>query len=107
MLFDRDRRPAGLRMISFALAAAVLALHLQQSFVFAAGSGLFSFANASVTKPLPQQNARIVFVSVADWRDANSNLNPLFLRIDYKQNLLMWPVIAGDLTRSPPPRGMV
>jgi hypothetical protein len=29
-------------------------------------------------------------------------LNPYFLRIDYKQNLLVWPVLSGDLARSPP-----
>jgi hypothetical protein len=33
-------------------------------------------------------------------RAAAMNLN--FLRTDYKQNLLVWPIVAGNLTRSPP-----
>jgi hypothetical protein len=37
-----------------------------------------------------------------DLRDQVPLSSPSFLRIDYKQNLLVWPVVATDLTRSPP-----
>jgi hypothetical protein len=36
------------------------------------------------------------------FRHQTANFNPLFFKVDYKQNLLLWPVVAGDVTRSPP-----
>ena len=40
--------------------------------------------------------------SIDDSLGRAATMNLTFLRTDYKQNLLVWPVIAGDLTRSPP-----
>ena len=41
-------------------------------------------------------------LSGAELRDDSLKIDPAFLRIDFKQNLLVWPNVAGDLTRSPP-----
>lgn len=34
--------------------------------------------------------------------DHAPSVHPSLLRFDYKQNLLVWPVLAGEITRSPP-----
>jgi len=34
--------------------------------------------------------------------DQAPSVHPSLLRFDYKQNLLLWPVLAGEITRSPP-----
>jgi hypothetical protein len=50
----------------------------------------------------PQQKDRIEVISVAELRDQTPEIDPSLLRVDFKQNLLVWPNVAGDLTRSPP-----
>lgn len=34
--------------------------------------------------------------------DQAPSVHPSLLRFDYKQNLLLWPVLADEITRSPP-----
>jgi hypothetical protein len=34
--------------------------------------------------------------------DQQPSVHPSLLRFDYKQNLLLWPVLAGEIARSPP-----
>jgi hypothetical protein len=42
----------------------------------------------------------ILFVHYGE--DAPPFLHPAFLLFDFKQNLRHWPVLAGDISRSPP-----
>jgi len=49
----------------------------------------------------PQKGGGIL--SVAELRDRTTpKIDPTLLWSDFKQNLLVWPNVAGDLTRSPP-----
>ena len=49
----------------------------------------------------PQKGGGVL--SVAELRDRTTpKIDPTLLRSDFKQNLLVWPNVAGDLTRSPP-----
>jgi len=45
---------------------------------------------------------RFKLASIEVLEDQASSLHPSLLRVDYKQNLLVWPVVAGGITRSPP-----
>jgi hypothetical protein len=36
------------------------------------------------------------------WQDQLKTLDQTYLRIDYRQNLLVWPVVATKSSRSPP-----
>ena len=50
----------------------------------------------------PQHESRISLFPTKSWRDPVPILNPSLLKVDYKQNLLVWPVVAANVTRSPP-----
>ncbi len=90
------------RTVLFVLLLSFIALPLQQAFESRSGSSIVSTGKVSATNFLLNHKDRLDLGSAADWNDANVAPSPLFLRIDYKQNLLVWPVIAGNLTRSPP-----
>jgi hypothetical protein len=64
-----------------------------------------AFASIALVKPNtvspPQKGGGIL--SIAELRDQTTpKIDPTLLRNDFKQNLLVWPNVAGDLTRSPP-----
>jgi hypothetical protein len=89
--------------IALLLVFAILALPLQVApDGFPISTGIFSVKQINLTTILPQQKSRVELASITDAKNQTPKLNPYFLRIDYKQNLLVWPVLAGDLTRSPP-----
>jgi hypothetical protein len=89
------------RTVFFLILFPVLALPLQPySDALSISSAVF--VAAQVNLMLPQQKDKVEFASVADWPDQTTKINPSLLRIDFKQNLLVWPNIANDLTRSPP-----
>jgi hypothetical protein len=54
-------------------------------------------------KPAPLASPKLGILFPADRPDQTPNIHPSLLRIDRKQNLLVWPNIARHLTRSPPP----
>jgi hypothetical protein len=95
--------PAVWRTLCFAVLFVFLALPLQdQHDGLSTSSGIFVEAQVKLQPILPQQKDKIDSISVAHWRDQTPKIDPSLLRIDFKQNLLVWPNIANDLTRSPP-----
>jgi hypothetical protein len=63
-------------------------------------SGVLVVGKAKIkTPPQPKLKVEITF---DDWENQTAKINPSLLRVDFKQNLLVWPNLAGDLTRSPP-----
>jgi hypothetical protein len=102
MVLARKNAAVDFVMILF-LVLAIFALPLQiESDGFPISTGIFSVKQINLTTVLPQQKSRVELGSITDAKNQTPKLNPYFLRIDYKQNLLVWPVLAGDLTRSPP-----
>jgi hypothetical protein len=102
MVLGRKNTAVTFRMAIF-LVLAILALPLQfEPDGFPISTGIFSVNQINLTTVFPQQKSRFEFAAIADAKNQAPKLNPTFLRIDYKQNLLVWPVLAGDLTRSPP-----
>jgi hypothetical protein len=83
---------------------AILALPLQQQPEGVPSvSSIFVVAQAKLGAALPEQKLTFEIASLAGRADQTPQINPAVLRIDLKQNLLVWPNIADDLTRSPPP----
>jgi hypothetical protein len=102
VIFPRNNAAVGLGTVGFLVLLALLALPLQFQYDgLSASTGIFSVGQTNLTTLLPQHKARVELAPVADWKNQPPS-NPSFLRIDYKQNLLVWPVVASDLTRSPP-----
>ena len=102
MVLARKNAAVDFGMVLF-LVLAILALPLQfEPDGLPISTGIFSVKQINLTTILPQQKSRVELVSISDAKNQTPKLNPYFLRIDYKQNLLVWPVLAGDLTRSPP-----
>ena len=102
MVLARQNAAAMGQIVLF-LVLAIFALPLQlDPDGFPVTTGIFSVKQINLTTVLPQQKSRVELASITDAKNQTPKLNPYFLRIDYKQNLLVWPVLAGDLTRSPP-----
>lgn len=88
----------------FLLLVAILGLPLQQQPEgMPSVSSIFVVAQAKLRAALPEQKLTFEIASLAGRADQTPQINPAVLRIDLKQNLLVWPNIADDLTRSPPP----
>lgn len=49
-----------------------------------------------------KDNRHLERASLVVLEDQAPSVRPSLLRFDYKQNLLRWPVLAGEITRSPP-----
>ena len=58
--------------------------------------------NLSPSRIITKHDRLFKLASIEVSEDQASNLHPSLLRVDYKQNLLVWPVVAGGITRSPP-----
>ena len=102
MVLGRKNSAVAFRMALF-LVFAIFTLPLQfEPDGVPISTGIFSVKQINLTTVLPQQKSRVELASITDAKNQTPKLNPYFLRIDYKQNLLVWPVLAGDLTRSPP-----
>jgi hypothetical protein len=67
-----------------------------------AGAAIFASGKVISAKPLPRHTNQVDLGSIADASEESSKCPSFFLRVDYKQNLLHWPVVAGNITRSPP-----
>lgn len=81
----------------------VLALPLQHLYDgISAAASIFSAVQGLSKTVLPRHTDQAEFASVADLKDETLNIPTSFFRVDYKQNLLHWPVVAGNITRSPP-----
>jgi hypothetical protein len=103
MLFDPKRPVVGAKAMIFLVAFAVFALGLaQESDGFSGSASLTAVGKANTTFTRSQQEDKIKLAPPRDWSDQAANFNPSFFRVDYKQNLLLWPVVAGNVTRSPP-----
>jgi hypothetical protein len=95
--------PAAWRTFSFLTLLAVVALPLQcHSDSVSLSLGIVIIPQVKAQTAPPQQKGNGVVVSVAEVRDQTPQIDPSLLRNDFKQNLLVWPNVAGDLTRSPP-----
>ena len=102
MVLARENAAVGSRIVLFLVFAIfAMPLHFEPD-GFPVSTGFFSVKQINLTTVLPQQKSRVELASITDAKNQTPKLNPYFLRIDYKQNLLVWPVLAGDLTRSPP-----
>ena len=61
--------------------------------------------HASLTAPTKvkgKENRQWEQPGSAILEDQTPTVHPSLLRFDYKQNLLVWPVLGGEITRSPP-----
>lgn len=90
------------RAVLFALLLSFVALPLQKAFESRSGSSIVSTGKVTSVNFLLNHKDRLDLGLAADWSNPNVTSSPIFLRIDYKQNLLIWPVLGGNLTRSPP-----
>ena len=97
-----QRQALASRSLVYLAVVAILALSFQELGGLSTSAGIFPVVKMTAKGPLPQYKDRLEMISVATWRDETLKLHPSFLRIDYKQNLLVWPVVSGDLARSPP-----
>jgi hypothetical protein len=68
-------------------------------------SSVLGVVQSKVKAALPEHKLAFEIFSRANRPDQTPKINPALLRIDLKQNLLVWPNIATDLTRSPPLAG--
>jgi hypothetical protein len=103
MVFAFKKTPAAWRALPFLILFAFLALPLQdQPDGLAISSGIFVAAQVKLKPMLPQPKETVDFASLTHWPEQTPKIDPSLLRIDFKQNLLVWPNIANDLTRSPP-----
>ena len=95
--------PAAWRTFSFLTLLAVVAPPLQcHTDSVSLSLDIVIIAQVKAQTAPPQQKGNGVVVSVAEVRDQTPQIDPSLLRNDFKQNLLVWPNVAGDLTRSPP-----
>ncbi len=95
--------PAAWQIFPCLLLLAIVALPLQQqSEGVSTFSTMFTVVQLKVKAALPELKLTFEIASVADRPDQMPKINPTLLRIDLKQNLLVWPNVASDLTRSPP-----
>lgn len=91
------------KVVTFLLVFAVLALPLARE-----NDGLLGASNITAAGKVhanlarPQHVGKTKLAPPGEWSDQAANFNPSFFRVDYKQNLLVWPVVAGNVTRSPP-----
>jgi hypothetical protein len=81
----------------------VLALPLQHLYDgISAAANIFSLVKVTSKTALPRHTDQVEFASVPGRKYETLNIPTSFFRVDYKQNLLLWPVVAGNITRSPP-----
>jgi hypothetical protein len=98
------------RTAGFALGAAlfialgaIFALCFQHPLDGISGSKAISAIGKISSKTFRLQHEPRSEPALAKWVEGElASLNPSFLWVDYKQNLLVWPVIAASLIRSPP-----
>jgi hypothetical protein len=99
------RRTAGFALGAalFTALVAICALSFQQPLDGFSGSKAVSAIGKISCKNFRLQHAARSEPALAKWLEGElASLNPSFLWVDYKQNLLVWPVIAASLIRSPP-----
>jgi hypothetical protein len=102
MVLTPDRRAVASRSLVYLAVVAILGLSFQQLGGLSISAGIFPVGKMTAKAPLPQYKDRVGIISVVRWRDETLKLHPSFLWIDYKQNLVVWPVVSGDVARSPP-----
>jgi len=107
-MYRRFKNLPAWRTFSLVVLLAMAVLFLQHhSDAIAAFSVAVPIARATA-KPRPlHSNGAVDVHSRAELHAQASKINSCFLRNDLKQNLLVWPNIAGDLTRSPPAPALV
>jgi hypothetical protein len=96
------RGPRALGLLVIFLVLALPLQHLLDG--ISARAAIFASGKVLSTSALPRQTDQVGLASVTDWSGETSRIPTLFLRVDHKQNLLRWPVVAGNITRSPPSR---
>jgi hypothetical protein len=96
------RRAIASRSLVYLSVVAILGLSFQELGGLSTSAGIVPVVKMSAKASLPQYKDKVGIISVASWRDETLKLHRSFLRIDYKQNLLVWPVVSGDVARSPP-----
>ena len=89
-------------IISSLLLVAILALSFQYQFDGVSGSGIASVGKITVKTIRSQFGDAHEMGLVGIWQDQLRTLDQTYLRIDYRQNLLVWPVVATKSSRSPP-----
>ena len=102
MLLTSGGRAIASRSLVYLSVVAILGLSFQQLGGLSTSAGIFAVAKMTAKAPLPQYKDKVGIISVASYRDETLTLHPTFLRIDDKQNFVVWPVVSGDLARSPP-----
>jgi hypothetical protein len=80
----------------------MMTLAMQQTDALVSTSAVAWVAAAKIRPTSLHQRVDGDLLSSAELPNHSLKIDPAFLRIDFKQNLLVWPNVAGDLTRSPP-----
>jgi hypothetical protein len=92
-----------LKIFHFSLVVAIMMLPLQQQPESVSSvSSIFVIGQAKLRAAPPEQKLTFEIAYLVARADQTPQINPSVLKVDLKQNLLVWPNIANDLTRSPP-----
>jgi hypothetical protein len=92
----------GRRLISLLLFVAILGVSFQYQFDGVSGSGIASVGKIKAKTIRSQFGDAREMGLIGIWQDQLKTLDQTYLRIDYRQNLLVWPVVATKSSRSPP-----
>lgn len=95
------------RVLGYLAVVAILGLSFQSFEGFSTSAGIFRIGKMPAKASIQQHRDRLAIISVANWIYEISKPHPTFLRVHYKQNLLVWPVVSCDLARSPPSAALV
>ena len=91
------------KTVAFLGVFVLVALPLQHFIDVASGDpAILSIGKIQLKAGLLHARHRLALASVDHALGRAAAMNLKFLRTDYKQNLLVWPIVAGNLTRSPP-----
>ena len=92
-----------LKIFHVSLFVAIIVLPLQQQLENVSSvSSIFVIGQAKLRATPPVQKLAFEIAYLVERADQTPQINPSVLQVDLKQNLLVWPNIATDLTRAPP-----
>ena len=106
MLVFTDRKIHSVRGFVWAVALGILLLTFARTVEHSASSLAFDAVSLAASKSGrivesdSYEQPGLVFLGVL--ADVAPFVHASFLRFDFKQNLRRWPVLAGDISRSPP-----
>ncbi len=95
------------RVLGYLAVVAILGLALQSFGKLSTSAGIFAIGQMPAKASVKQHKDRPAIISVANWSYELPKPHPSLLRVDYKENRLVWPVVSCDHARSPPSATLV